>query len=121
MKNIKLRSNIINIPFEDEDGNVKLTLHFDKSDENAKRLYAAFDQLEDFGPDSDIDSDGIEEAKSSLKKSMDAIFGDGSFDKLYALNPSTVTVGIYFYQIAIGIKEEMELDDIKMIEDKYLN
>lgn len=117
MKAIQLRKNLIEIPFQNDKGEVELTLYFDKSDENIKRLHKSINELNDL---KDIKEDDFDEAKKVIKKITDSIFGNGSFDKLYELNPSIQIIGVYLYQIAIGIKEEFEEEDLKDIERKYL-
>lgn len=125
MKVIKLRKNLIDIPFENENGETILLLHFDRTDDNVKRLYesfetlqkklAAFEAIEKEGKDPDFD-----EQKKFVKETCDSILGAGAFDKIYKLNPSVIIVASYLYQIAIGIKEELEEEDLKTVESKYL-
>mgnify|MGYP001374528003 CR=1 FL=1 len=47
MRAIKLVTNTIDIPFEDEKGKVLFTLHFDRTDENKKRLMKSFEDLDE--------------------------------------------------------------------------
>ena len=121
LKTIQLDKTVIDIPFE-QDGEVVLTLHFDRSDENVKKFYKLQEELQ-------TKIDGLEkqkdaplaEANKIIKKIADGILGDGAFDAMYKLNPSTMIVAKYLYLIAIGIKEELEAEDFKAVEDKYLS
>ena len=121
MKTIQLDRTVIDIPFE-QNGEVVLTLHFDRSDENVKKfnklqkeLNTKMNQLE---KRKDLP---IEEANKVIKEIADGILGEGAFDAMYKLNPSTMIVAKYLYLIAIGIKEELEAEDFKAVEDKYLS
>lgn len=121
MKPIQLKKTVIDIPFMDEKGKEALVLHFDQSDEKIKRLYDSFDEIQSIAKKLEKEeSDNFEEIKDFLKKAIDSIFGEGSFDQLYAISPSIQIVAVYFAQMAIGIKEELEQEDIKSIEKKYL-
>lgn len=121
MKPIQLKKTVIDIPFMDEKGKEALVLHFDQSDENIKRLYDSFDEIQSISKKlQEEESEDFEEIKCFLKKAIDSIFGESSFDKLYAISPSVQIVAVYFAQMAIGIKEELEQEDIKSIEKKYL-
>lgn len=125
MKPILLKSNKIEIPFQDANGNVVLTLWFDKGDEPLKRIEKEFEKLketEEFLESKEPVSvdDTFEKAKQSIKQAADSLFGDGAFEKLYELNPSVNIVAHYIYQIAIGIKEELESETLKDVEQKYL-
>lgn len=122
MKPIQLRKTTIDIPFLDDKGNEQLVLHFDRSDENIKRLYASFDDIQNKAKAFEKENyeDDFEEATAFVKETMDSILGEGSFDKVYALSPSIFIVVTYFYQLAIGIKEELELEDLNAMEAKYL-
>lgn len=125
MKPILLKSNKIEIPFQDANGNVVLTLWFDKGDEPLKRIEKEFEKLketeevmkgEEF---KSVDAE-LEKGKESIKQVTDSLFGVGSFEKLYELNPSIYVVADYIYQISIGIKEELESETLKDVENKYL-
>jgi hypothetical protein len=48
------------------------------------------------------------------------MLGEGSYEKMYKLNPSVVIITQYLYMIALGIKEELESEDLKAVESKYL-
>lgn len=122
MKAIQLRRNTLDIPFLNESGEAVLTLHFDRSDENIEKFRETFPKLEKKieeveKSDKEI---SIEETRDFLKETTDSFLGIGSFDALYQLNPSTNIVTLYLYQIAVGIKEELEAEDLKAVEKKYL-
>lgn len=125
MKPILLKSNKIEIPFQDTDGNVILTLWFDKGDVPLKRIEKEFEKLKETeelleSKESVSVDDALEKAKQSIKQAADSLFGGGAFEKLYKLNPSVNIVAHYIYQIAIGIKEELESETLKDVEQKYL-
>lgn len=123
MKPIQLQKTTIDIPFVDADGKTQLIIEFDRSDDNIKRLYDSFDELEKAKNDLAVteNEDIFEDTRAYVKKTMDPIFGEGTFDKVYALSPSVLIVVVYFYQMAMALKEELEMDDFKNFEDKYLN
>ena len=125
MKPILLKSNKIEIPFQDANGNVVLTLWFDKGDEPLKKLEKEFEKIKETQKELEIVGDddfesSFDKSKESIKQAADALFGIGSFEKLYDLNPSISIVADYVSQIAIGIKEELESETLKDVENKYL-
>ena len=125
MKPILLKSNKIEIPFQDSNGNVVLTLWFDKGDEPLKKLEKEFEKIKETQKELEIVGDddfesSFDKSKESIKQATDVLFGIGSFEKLYDLNPSISIVADYVYQIAIGIKEELESETLKDVENKYL-
>ncbi|MGC4019211.1 MAG: hypothetical protein QM793_08330 [Muricomes sp.] len=119
MKPIKVRPTVINIPFEDYDGNELFTLHFDRSDDNVQNFKRLIPKLEEKikeieeTPDIDIDE------KSFLSELADSFLGEGAFEKIYSINNSVFTSAKYVFQIAVGIKEEFEEEDKRAIFDKY--
>lgn len=121
MKPIKLKKTTIDIPFLNEEGAEVLVLKFDRSDENIEALYRSFDDIQEQGERLEsADAEVLTAIKEFLEKTIDTIFGEGSFDKLYELSPSVNIVAVYFAQMAIGIKEELEAEDISSVESKYL-
>lgn len=113
---IKLQSNFIEFPFEDNNGKTVLTLKFDKSDENKKRLEDVMEkynekikELEDGGAKT------VDDSTALLRTAVDDIFGEGSFESMYKISPATEIVLEYFYQMVGGIKKEY---DEKVMEDK---
>lgn len=122
MKAIQLVTNTIEIPFE-KDGEVLFTLYFDRTDENKKRLRKAFKKLEGktevFEKKGEEDT-ALDEGISFVKDVANKLLGEGSFEKMYEINPSFEIVAKYLYLIMIGIKEEFEVEDLKAVESKYL-
>lgn len=123
MRAIKLVTNTIDIPFEDEKGKVLFTLHFDRTDENKKRLMKSFEDLDEKMKELTAkkeDEITLDEGVAFLKETTDELLGEGSFEKMYEVNPSFDIVAKYLYLIMIGIKEEFEEEDLKAVESKYL-
>lgn len=98
---IKIQTKTHIIPIEI--GDVKL--EFDMSDENIKRLFDSENEI--MKKISEVDSNDFDAQKKAIKEIIDAMLGDGSFDKLYNLSPSVFIVVEYFMQIAQGLKEEI--------------
>lgn len=122
MKAIQLVTNTIEIPFE-KDGEVLFTLYFDRTDENKKRVQKSFKELEgklnEFEKKGEDDT-ALDEGISFVKGVANNLLGEGSFEKMYEVNPSFEIVAKYLYLIMIGIKEEFEEEDLKAVESKYL-
>ncbi len=123
MKPIQLQKTTIDIPFVDAKGKEQLVIQFDRSDDNIKRLYASFDELEKVKNELSVteNEDIFEDTRDFIKNMMDPIFGSGTFDKIYALSPSSLIVVVYFYKMAMALKEELEMDDFNNFEEKYLS
>lgn len=119
---IKLQSNFIEFPFENTDGKTVLTLKFDKSDENIKKLEKTITQFE---KEEDKlmakENATFEDGKKLFKKSIDSVFGEGSFDAMFALSPSTLVIKEYFAQMVDGIFNEINNDNAQKKLDKYLS
>ena len=119
MRPIKVRPTIINIPFVDEQGNELLVLHFDRSDENVNNFKNIIPKLEekikeiDENPETDIDE------KEFMTELTDSFLGTGAFEQICSINNSVFTASKYVFQIAIGIKEEIEEEDKRAVFDKY--
>lgn len=129
MRAIRLVKNTIDIPFVDDEDNVIYTLHFDRTDENRKKLMKSIKELEKQyskldakakSKKEDADEAFFDEATAFVKKTTDDLLGEGSFDKMFEINPFIEAVAKYLYQIMIGIKEEFEEEDLKAVESKYL-
>ena len=86
-----------------EIGDVKL--EFDMSDENIKKLFNSEHDI--MKMIDEVDKNDFDAQKKAIKEIIDALLGDGSFDKLYDLSPSIFIVVEYFMQIAQGLKEEI--------------
>ena len=120
MKPIQLRSNFIDADFKDSDGNIAFTIRFDRKDENIERLMNFEKEFEKLNENFKEETATLEEKKEYVKTIVDSFLEEGSFDKLYNSNPSLEIVMVYLFQIVIGIKEELEAEDLKALENKYL-
>ena len=120
MKPILLKKNQIEIPFQDADGKTLLTLWFDKSDEPMKRLEKEFDKMKKSVAKMTEETTTFEDSKIMVEDAVSALFGPSAFEKLYELNPSLYIIVDYLNQISIGIKEELESETLKDVEQKYL-
>lgn len=119
---IKLQSNFIEFPFENNDGKTVLILKFDKSDENIKKLEKTIDQFEKEEKKLMAKENAtFEDGKKVFKKSIDSVFGEGSFDAMFALSPSTLIIKDYFAQMVEGIFSEINNDNTQKKLDKYLS
>lgn len=101
MSTIKIQTQSPTIPIEV--GSLKL--EFDMTDENIKRLYDTEKELQK--QLNLIEDDDFDGNKKGVKKVVDYILGEGSFDKLYELSSSTMITVEYFTQICAGLKEEI--------------
>lgn len=124
-KVIKIRQNYIPVLFEDDNGELKHELRFYKTDDNIERLTKIGPTIEKLQKDIQKNEENgnvtLKQAKKLLKESMNGIFGEGSFEKLYKINPSVFIV-VEYYILAIGAVVE-ELDEIGNTAEleKYLN
>ena len=121
MKPIQLRSNFIEVDFKDADGNVAFTIRFDRKDKNIERLLNFEKEFEELNKGFNEETATLEEKKTYVKTVVDSFLEPGSFEKLYTSNPSLEIVMVYLFQIIIGIKEELEAEDLKALENKYLD
>ena len=104
---IKIQTKQTFIPIEIGD---ELTLKFDLSDEamlNLKKKVTDVQKSFAEVDENDSDEEAIEKVKNIIRTAFDEIFGEGTFDKVYAISPSTLIVAEYFMQIAQGLQEEM--------------
>lgn len=73
----------------------------------------------------EMDEKAVEDAKEILTEAMDAMFGEGAFEKLYEMTPSIIVVLEYFSLMVDGITEELRKKgletDIEQRQNKYLN
>lgn len=107
MRPIKIVENVIEIPFE-KDGKVVETLYFDKSDDAMQRMLKQGEKVTSSAKIADTeDQDQIERTRVVLKEAYDDIFGEGSFDKIYKINPSVAIMTNYLVEIMNGIFAEM--------------
>lgn len=117
MKPIRIQKNYVKIPFEDEEGNIVAEFKFDKTDAGIKKIYENSEKLSAILDEEVTDENELD----FLESAIDGTFEVGTFKKLYELNPSKMIVAIYYFQMCLGVKEELEKDAIsdKQIE-KYL-
>ncbi|MGF3141255.1 hypothetical protein ACQV2S_01140 [Facklamia sp. P13064] len=101
MKVIKITRDVIDIPFVDADGKELLKLEFEVNDENLTRI---INFKENMGKE---EVSTLEDMKATIKKYVDITLGDGSFEKIYAINPNIIAITIYFKAIAEGILSEI--------------
>lgn len=97
------------------------------SDDSLLRIKNEYKQVqEEFKSidEGDSEEENIEQMKKVLKKGFDFFFGEGSFEKIYAISPSTMICMQYFNQMADAIITEMEKKTKVTPHDKtrrYLN
>lgn len=124
MKAIKLLDNFIEIPMIDKDGKVKHTLRFDYTDEAIKELNKNNDLIKARVKEMEknTNEDNIaDEDKEIVRMGLDSTFGEGTFDELYKINPTTFVLAVYFMQTALIIKEEVEKIQTESLVDKYID
>ena len=119
MNAIKIRPTVMDIPFIDDEGKEVLRLHFDRSDENVNRFYGIIPEMESKIKEIEAEPEKEFDEKAFLREIADSFLGDGAFDKIYEINRSTFITAKYIYQIALGLKKEMEDEDIRAVFDKY--
>src|SRR5690606_40514996 len=98
---IKIQTQTPVIPIEIGD----LTINFEYTDENIKRLYDHHDKMQK--EIEKIKSDDLESAKEILRKSFDFLLGEGTFEKIYAISQSIIIVRVYYCQIVESLFEEI--------------
>lgn len=115
---INIKKQVIPIDFGE------FQLEFSKSDANLKKLTDFGKELEEKGKvivENADDNDVIDKAKEILELAYDGVFGQGSFDKVYALSgESTIDVLNYFFEAMDGIVEEYSAQKDKELLKKYL-
>lgn len=116
---IKLKSNLMKFDFENENGEVVETITFDKSDSNIKHFWEKYKEIQKMQFVEEDEEANFETVTREVKGYMDDLFGEGSFDKLYALNPSILIVSTYFLQMATQIREEIDRDQQDEIIKQY--
>lgn len=108
MKIIRLQSNFIEIPIADEKDEVVYTFRFDKRDENVRRFDKVLAEMGDLEEKVNNAKD-YESARSFTKKNIDFVFGEGTFDALYKINPSLSIVSAYFFMACQYIRDELDV------------
>lgn len=119
MKQIRLKSNFINIPIVDDEGNTVVSFKFEHTDEALKAMEKRTQEVALQSKD-DTNFENEEKAKDFIKNAIDLTFGEGSFDKLYNLNPSISIVSAYFFQMCLAVSEEMDRNRNVQDIEKYL-
>lgn len=119
MATIKIKDNRIKFDFENDKGEIVETIYFDKSDENIGRFMKKYKEIQNMQIDGAADND-VEQVREEIKGYMDDIFGQGAFDKLYAINPSVLIVATYFLEMATQLQEEIRQEQESEIVDKYM-
>lgn len=120
MKPIKLRSTVIEIPFEDEAGNIVYKLSFDKADKALDDLLDSAKKIQESLAEQD-ENMSRQESREYIKRCFDGIFGDGKFDELYALTPSTDDIAEYFMIAVVQISQSFNADRQRALLDRYLS
>jgi len=116
---IKLKDNRVKFDFQNDNGEVIETIYFDKSDANVGRFMEKYKEIQNMQVDG-ADDYNIDKVKEEIKGYMNDIFGDGAFEKLYAINPSVLIVSTYFLEMATQIQEEIRKEQESEVVDKYL-
>ena len=119
MATIKIKDNRIKFDFENDKGEIVETIYFDKYDENIGRFMKKYKEIQNMQIDGAADND-VEQVREEIKGYMDDIFGQGAFDKLYAINPSVLIVATYFLEMATQLQEEIRQEQESEIVDKYM-
>ncbi|MFI3730537.1 hypothetical protein [Vagococcus fluvialis] len=121
MKPIQLKRTVIDVPFVDSNGTELLVLHFNQEQKNMENLERVFnelgDKLEELKTQENVPWDDYAEF---VKKAFDSILGEGAYDQVYEISPNISFIMNYLYQLAIGIKEEVEQEEVAMVKKKYL-
>lgn len=119
MAQIKLKKNYINLDLVDENNNVVEVIKFNKTDENIDKFWNKYKDVSPIEAD-EIEKQGLEGAKNYLKEIMDDLFEEGTFDRLYKINPSILILSAYFVEFTIAIRNELEEESRADITAKYL-
>lgn len=120
MAQIRIKKNYIPIPFVDENDEVKFELKFSMTDESIERLYQEYEKLEDLVNEVEktADENDYEASKKILKHSMDAILGEGSFDKIYADCQSVIIAVEYYADIILLLTDELRKSKVAELEQE---
>lgn len=106
MKPIRIQKNYIQVPFVDEEGNVVLELKFELTDDSLSVLLNKQQEIKNMIVEQD-DNEDTDFAKSQLAEAYNAILGEGTFDKVYEINPSVIVLTSYLIQITEGLLNEI--------------
>lgn len=122
MKSIQIKKNYIDIPFEDENGNLVLKTQFNLDDDSIKGLYKKHEELQANKEEIEENIED-EEAIQYLKEAFDSILtvtgeeDKSAFEELYKLNPSSFVMMIYLVEVYNILFEEIN----KTIGDEKIN
>ncbi|WP_225743372.1 hypothetical protein [Marinilactibacillus sp. Marseille-P9653] len=118
---ISIQKNSIPFNFKDDNGETQLTLEFDKSDDSIDNIYKQDEVIKKLYDSIDEEKADLDSTKELVERCFDSVLGDGSFKKVYAINPSCMIILQYYVAIVIHIRKE--LDDFEGAKDleKYIN
>ena len=110
-----------------------LTFYFDMGDAPMKEIRRKFTELKEkavifekldeknIEDMSDDDMDKLDdEIKEFCEEAFAFLLGEGSFEKLYAISPSTSIMGGYFYAVIEGLQKEMAIRNGLIKTAKYI-
>ncbi len=121
MKPIQLKRTVIEVPFVDNDGNQILLLHFNQEQKNMENLEKVLGELgENVEKMKNQEGISMSEYGYVIKKAFDSILGEGAYDKVYDISPNISFIANYLYQLCVGIKEEVEREEVEMVKKNYL-
>src|SRR5699024_7448878 len=104
--NIKTKQTYIPVQLGD------LELKYDLSDDAIARVRKVskelIQEIENIDEDKLSEEETMIEIKGLLKEAYDILFGEGTFEKVYEMSPSTLIVQEYLVQIAEGVTEELK-------------
>lgn len=121
MKPIQLKRTVIDVPFVDSNGTELLVLHFNQEQKNMENLESVFNELgEKLEELKGRDHVSWDEYADFVKKAFDSILGEGAYERVYDISPNISFIMNYLYQLAIGIKEMVEQEEVAMVKKKYL-
>lgn len=123
MAQIRIKKNYIPIPFVDENDKVKFELKFSMTDDSIKRLYGEYDKLDDLVKEVEktADENEYEAGKEVLKHSMDAILGEGAFQKIYDDCQSIIIAVEYYAEIILLLADELRKSKVTELEKEIDN
>lgn len=122
MINITSKKNFIPIPFIDEDGKEKFVLKFSMTDKSIDTLYKQADEVDELTKD--VEDSAKENSREHtafvLKKAMDAIFGKGAYNKVYAESGSVIITFEYYTELIYLLVDYLKKTKVKDLETEYL-
>lgn len=124
---IRIKKNYIPIPFENEDGEIEFELRFSMTDESIERLYSQAEEIDKLVNEVEeaSEQDNKDSAKEVLQKAIDAILGEGSYEKLYGHSQSLIITVEYYAEIIYLLVDELKKSKMKDLEkelaEEYFN